>query len=460
MPRSPKLLWIAALNQSPSLSGYSIETVTEVQDALERLDNCVQAVVAEWPLPGWTHEDALEILQRTNPKIPVVLCDPEMSPAKAVRLARMGAHQCFGTDTDPEEFREMLDSAIAESFALEYTHDPQEEEPWARLLIGESAAMQEVKHVIRLVGAKRCTVLVTGETGTGKEMAARALHMASGRAALPMVAVNCSALPETLLEAELFGYVKGAFTGAVGQRTGRFEEAHNSTIFLDEIGDMPLEVQAKLLRVLQERELQRLGSSETIRVDVRVIAASNSDLLEKVRQRQFREDLYYRLNVVPVRMPAVRERVSDIPLLARHFIDKICRAEGIPARTISPELMTQLRSHHWPGNVRELENSIERAIVMSGDRVNLYPSDFPFITPPHPKVIAINDAPGFDLPPEGLHLESAMDDFARRMLAEALKRSRGNKTLAADMLGMKRTTFISKLRSLEEKRVPLDAYSA
>src|SRR5579862_3650892 len=195
------------------------------------------------------------------------------------------------------------------------------EEKWRRLLIGSSPAMERTIEVIRLVGMRRATVLITGETGTGKEMVARALHMAGPRASSPMVAVNCNALPENLMEAELFGHVKGAFTGAIQQRVGRFEQAHRGTLFLDEVGDLPLDVQTKLLRVLQEREFQRVGSSETIRVDVRVIAATNDDLIEQIRAGRFREDLYYRLNVVPMTIPPLRERLDDIPRLVEHFIE-------------------------------------------------------------------------------------------------------------------------------------------
>jgi len=209
-------------------------------------------------------------------------------------------------------------------------------EDWGRLLVGDSRAMRQVGNLIRLVGARRATVLITGETGTGKELAARALHLAGPRRQGPWVAVNCSALPENLLEAELFGHVRGAFTGAVQSRLGRFEQAQGGTLFLDEIGELPLELQAKLLRVLQEREFQRLGSSETIRSDARVIAASNSDLVRRIEQGRFREDLFYRLNVVPIRMPALRQRPGDVPALARHFVEKICHQEEIPLKTIEP----------------------------------------------------------------------------------------------------------------------------
>jgi len=238
--------------------------------------------------------------------------------------------------------------------------------------------MRRTADVIRLVAPRRSTVLITGETGTGKEVVARAIHTASPRAHSPMITVNIASLAENLVETELFGHVKGAFTGALNQRIGHFEQANRSTLFLDEIGDLPLDVQTKLLRFLQEREVQRVGSSETIRLDVRLIAATNVNLMERVAQGSFREDLYYRLNVVPVTTPPLRDRLEDVPLLACHFIRKICRQEQIPVRRLAPETLTRLRSCSWPGNVRELENAVERAVAMSGERELLLPSDFAF----------------------------------------------------------------------------------
>jgi transcriptional regulator with GAF, ATPase, and Fis domain len=315
--------------------------------------------------------------------------------------------------------------------------------------------MEAVAETIRLVGKRRCTVLISGETGTGKEMAARALHAASQRGNQPMVAVNCSALPENLLEAELFGHTKGAFTGAVSARVGRFEQAHKGTIFLDEIGDMPIELQAKLLRVLQEREIQRLGSSDTIKVDVRVVAATNVDLQERIRQGRFREDLYYRLNVVPLQMPPLRKRASDIPALANHFIRKNCAAENIPLKHVGPETMSRLCALPWPGNVRQLENLIEMAVAVSGDNNLLTSRDFGltiaqvrrFDVPAH------SDFPGVS--GEMLDFETAVSRFELAMLDNALRKSGGNKTAAAERLGMKRTTLIMKMRSLESNGLVL-----
>jgi transcriptional regulator with GAF, ATPase, and Fis domain len=291
-------------------------------------------------------------------------------------------------------------------------------------------------------------VLITGDTGTGKEIVARSIHAASNRSHLPMVSVNCSALPEALLEAELFGHVKGAFTGAMNQRVGRFEQANHSTIFLDEIGDMPVSLQAKLLRVLQEREFQRLGSSDTVRVDVRVITATHADLAQMIQQGKFREDLFYRLNVVPIPVAPLRERPSDVPLLARHFIDRICRDEGISAKLISGETLDRLAAHDWPGNVRQLENAVEKAIVLSGERPTLFPGDFPLPAPQYPLALPSGAHPFVALPDQGLDFERTVGNIELNILEQALKKTRGNKKLAAEMLGLKRTTLAAKLKSL------------
>jgi transcriptional regulator with GAF, ATPase, and Fis domain len=308
--------------------------------------------------------------------------------------------------------------------------------------------MRDLARIIELVASRRCTVLITGETGTGKEMAARAIHMAGDRSRFPMVALNCSAIPEHLLEAELFGHTRGAFTGAVAQRTGRFEEANNGTLFLDEIGDMPLDLQTKLLRVLQERELQRLGSSETVKLNVRVIAASNLDLLERIKEGKFREDLYYRLNVVPIQMPPLRQRRTDIPLLARHFVHKVCRLEGIPAKELWNETIEHLSWYSWPGNVRQLENMVEKAVVMSGDRLILYPSDFVLPVGGARPDVGHSILP-FAVPDTGINFAQLVNSFERSILDQVLQKTNGNRTLAADLLRLKRTTLVSKLRVME-----------
>jgi transcriptional regulator with GAF, ATPase, and Fis domain len=313
--------------------------------------------------------------------------------------------------------------------------------------------MKQIAQVIRLVAARRCTVLISGETGTGKEMAARAIHLASNRSNRPMVSLNCGAIPENLIEAELFGHVKGAFTGAINARIGRFEQAQGGTLFLDEIADLPFELQAKLLRVLQEREIQRLGSSETIKVDVRVIAATNADLAKLVRDGRFREDLYYRLNVVPLSLPALRERLTDIGLLVGHFVQKICQAEGLSVKDVDAESIDRLCEYRWPGNVRQLENVVEHAVVMSGDRQRLHPSDF--VLPRQTGAAGLTAVmqpiavPAGNLPDEGLDYTEALRQFELAILQQALSRAQGNKTAAADMLRLPRTTLIHKLRVLQ-----------
>ena len=408
---------------------------------------------AEFPLDGWGPAELLENIQEIDPRIPVLIYDPEGTVADAVRLVKLGAYHFMSGPLDANDLIGRLEMA-AEKHRLRQSaaagRGP-DGEPWKHFFIGESRPIREVEHVIRLAGPKRSTVLISGETGTGKEVVARAVHHASPRAHLPLVAVNCSALPENLLEAELFGHVRGAFTGATHHRIGRFEQAHNGTLFLDEIGDMPLDLQAKLLRVLQEREFQRIGSSETIRVDVRIVAASNSDLREKVARGAFREDLFYRLNVVPIEMPALRQHASDIPLLVHHFLEKICRLEAIPVKRVCRETLDRLCVHSWPGNVRQLENAVEMAVVLSGSRTNSTPLDFPLVPAAGARKGPTTASSPTLMPEGGLDFELAVSNFQRAMIEQAIIRSGGNKTLAADLLRMKRTTLLAKLRNLETR---------
>ncbi len=443
-----RLVRIGVAPHGADNNGLEIEHLTGVPEALDYISaSRADAVLGVLPLAEWTAAELLLEIQRVDPLAPVLLADSAAQLEDAVRLARLGAWHVSSGEPDGPQLRELVEAAAEERRARERTAGGEGGEPWRRLLVGRSRAMDEICRVIRLVGPRRATVLITGETGTGKEMAARAIHMASPRAALPMVSVSCSALPEHLLEAELFGHVRGAFTGAIASRVGRFEQANGSTLFLDEIGDMPLELQAKLLRVLQEREFQRLGSSETLRADVRVVAATNVDLAERVRQGRFREDLFYRLNVVPLPMPALRERACDIPLLARHFVEKICRHEGIAVRQIGREVLESLERQSWPGNVRQLENAVEMAVTMSGGRETLYWSDFPAPAATVRKPVA--RALSIAVPDEGLDFERTVNSIERSLLEQALRKSGGNKKAAADMLRLKRTTLAAKLRSFE-----------
>jgi DNA-binding NtrC family response regulator len=414
-------------------------------DALALLpgDDCA-AVVLDCPLPGWIAADLLEEIQRSIAGLPVLMRDPDATPASAVHLARLGVQHFLPNTEDPFA---AIEAVIKDHRTVDLARlaSSVESAPWERFLVGRSPEMRQISQIVKLVGGRRATVLITGETGTGKELAARALHLAGNRGG-QLVAVNCGALPETLLESELFGHVRGAFTGAWQSRPGRFEQADRGTIFLDEIGELPVELQSKLLRVLQEREVQRLGGSETIKLDVRVVAATNCDLQEKVERGEFREDLYYRLNVVPLHMPALRSRRGDVPLLARHFVEKICRAEGLPLKQLTAEAERRLSEHPWPGNVRQLENAIETAVALSGGRTMLTPADFPVLATPRPRMVSA--APVVSVPDSGLDYERTLAGIEKSIIEQALRKTNGNKKAAADMLQLKRTTLSAKVRSL------------
>lgn len=454
----PTLLWIGS-SAPPSSSCWYATGISIGSEALHRIAFSTarfrpRVIVVELPVAESSVEDLIENLRRAASGVPVLVSGADVTVAEAVRLMRLGAHEVV--------LHSDVEAAIHNALEWQTTRVAAAEaqvEPWRRLLVGSSAALEKMLEVIRLVGGRRSTVLITGETGSGKEMVARALHLASPRASMPMVAVNCNALPDNLLEAELFGHVKGAFTGAVQQRVGRFEQAHKGTLFLDEVGDLPLDIQTKLLRVLQEREFQRIGSSETLRVDVRILAATNVNLVEKIRKGGFREDLYYRLNVVPVWMPPLRDRKDDVPVLATHFVEKICGLEGIAPRRLAPETLERLMSYSWPGNVRELENAVEMAIALSGDRELLHPSDFPLADSPSSD-LALAASPSkmparasaersMEVPPGEFDFEETVGRIERQILGEALRRTNGNKTAAAEMLGLKRTTLAAKLKTFE-----------
>lgn len=413
-----------------------------VQDALRRLQSeRFDCVCITWEEGAEQDFEVLSHIRRADPRVPVVFYRPGMPMEHSIALREAGAYFCAVEPLSPERVVELLQAARRSRAASDAAGAD-----WKQILIGESRSMRRVRDTIELIGDRRCTVLITGESGTGKELAARSLHLASDRRRREMVSVNCAALPETLLEAELFGHTRGAFTGAQNARVGRFELAHQSTIFLDEIGEMPLETQAKLLRVLQERELHRVGSSETIRIDVRVIAASNRDLLQGVRDRTFREDLLYRLRVVELRMPPLRERIEDVPTLVDHFVTKVCVRERMAPKSIDRSALDRLQSHKWPGNVRELENTVEAAVVLSGERRWLSAQDFQLMES-EPAQPAQPGAPPIELPSTGVDLPGVVAQVELALLEQALRQACGNKAKAADMLRIPRTTLISKFKA-------------
>jgi two-component system response regulator AtoC len=311
-------------------------------------------------------------------------------------------------------------------------------------IIGRSARMRELFQLVETIAATSSTILIHGETGTGKELVARAIHHASPRRAQRFVALNCSAIPDTLLEAELFGHVRGAFTGAIASRQGRLEQADRGTLFLDEVATMPMTLQMKLLRVLQEREFERIGDGKAIKVDVRIIAATNANLAKLVKSGAFREDLYYRLNVIQVELPPLRDRKEDIPPLVQHFITKYATGGSKPL--LSQEAMRRLMAFHWPGNVRQLENTIERGVALLGGRTTIEASDLP----PELHGAPVTFLPSVDFPETGIDLSSTVEQIERDLIARALSRTGGNKSAAASLLNIKRTTLVEKL-----KRLPL-----
>lgn len=320
-------------------------------------------------------------------------------------------------------------------------------------LVGESPAFQEIFRTIDKVSQTDSTVLITGESGTGKELIARAIHETSPRAGKPLVIVNCGAIPGELLEAELFGHMKGAFTGAIQNRQGRFEAAHGGTLFLDEVGELPLHLQVKLLRVLQTKQFEPVGSSKTMEVDVRIIAATNRDLEDAIRKKEFREDLYYRLNVIPVRIPSLRERKTDIPLLANHFVEQFNRLAGHTVEAPSGQILDALMAYDWPGNIRELENLMERLVILKGqgsvDLADLPHRIFQKYAEDRPQgtgALSGWEFPRMVLPNKGCDLKSIVEAFENHLVDQALARTGGNKNRASELLMMNRTTLVEKLR--------------
>lgn len=365
----PDILLVMSANLKRE--GYDVDTATDGLDALRKVESRdYDAIILDHQMPKLSGIEFLDRLKNgdgLHEKIPVIVVTAYGTIEMAVKAMKDGAYSFLTKPIDYGELSIQVKNAVERrrlSREIEnLRHEVEEKYRFGRI-IGANPRMQEIFHVVRTVAETDATVLIQGESGTGKELIARAIHYNSRRKEKPFVVVSCSALPETLLESELFGHEKGAFTGAIRNRMGRFELANGGTIFLDEIGEMSPSVQLKLLRVLQEREIERLGGNETIKVDVRVIAATHKDLYRAIQERQFREDLFYRLNVVPIKLPPLRERMDDVPILAGHFIKKYCEKNGREIMTLSPQALATLMRYSFPGNVRELENIIERAVIM------------------------------------------------------------------------------------------------
>ena len=440
--------------------GYQVEQADSGEAAVARLaDFAFDIIITDLRLPGLDGSTVLEAAVKRYPDIIAIVVTGFGTVKDAVEAIKRGACDFVSKPFQIDELLHVLESALEQrrlKMENAYLRAQLEERYSFAGIIGKSTAMARLFQLLETVAPTTSTILITGETGTGKEVVARAIHHASPRRPQRFVALNCSAIPESLLEAELFGHVRGAFTGAVGSRPGRVEQAHKGTLFLDEVGTMTAALQMKLLRVLQEREFERIGDTHTMKVDVRVIAATNSDLRQMVADGQFREDLFYRLNVIPVILPPLRDRKEDIPLLVQHVLDKIeanrpASEGGVSDRpsplTVSQEAMRRLMAYHWPGNVRQLENIIERALAFCAGRSQIDVGELPAEIQQSQEVALSSPV---TLPEEGLDLDAFIAEVERELIQLSLERTGGNKGQAARLLNLKRTTLVEKLKRIEK----------
>ncbi len=416
--------------------GHEVTTAGSAEDALRHTEG-IDLVITDLKMPGMDGLSLLEKLKTEDPAMPVIVMTAFGNIETAVEAMRRGALDFLQKPFSLNHLSAVVAKAVeVRSLRVENVRLKQELETRHTFgnMIGRGPAMQEVFQLIEKVAPSRATVLLCGESGVGKDMVARAIHFHSPRRAQPFVKINCGALPENLMESELFGFEKGAFTGATIAKPGKFEQADQGTVFLDEIGDVPMAVQVKLLRILQEREFERLGSNRTRQIDVRVVAATNVDLRAALEGGRFREDLFYRLNVMPINIPALRQRREDIPSLAQHFISKF----GDGTQHLSPAALDKLLTHDWPGNVRELENVIERSLLLAGSE-ELSAADIRIDMGPKART---NTETAF--PPAGMTL----DEYEQSILKEALRRAGGNKSQAARLLGITRNALRYRLSQI------------
>jgi two-component system response regulator AtoC len=467
--------------------GYEVVTAANGLEALAGMNRGVHTVITDLKMPGLDGMALLRKLSSDYPDVPVVMITAHGSVENAVEAVKLGAFDYIEKPFDQEQIRQIVDKALkTHAFSRRDAH-PEEPKSRGRFrLVGESPAIRQVYGVIEKVADTPSTVLITGESGTGKELIARALHEYSSRQSGPFIKINCAAIPKTLMESELFGYEKGAFTGAVGAKPGRFELAHNGTLFLDEIGEIPVEMQVKLLRVLQESEFERVGGIKTIKVDVRLVAATNRDLHAEVAAGNFREDLYYRLNVVPIHLPPLRERRDDIPLLVSHFMSRFNERLKKNISGIEPDAVFRLTAYSWPGNIRELENVIERTMLFCEDptiRVANLPGELvgspssqslPVATTPSSPSASgearrLTPPTGVPVLPVGAEAVSSLKEAVRveterverDLIQRALDETGGNVTQAARKLQISRKSLQTKMKELglrdkADKDVPVD----
>jgi DNA-binding NtrC family response regulator len=423
--------------------GYQVSRARTGEEAVERLnDQAHDLLVIDVRMPGMSGLEVTRAVHQKQPSLPIIVMTAFGSIETAIEAIHEGAFDFISKPMNLEEFKKTVSRALARS-ALQERAGKSSEEEHLGTIIGRSPAMLEVYKTVARVAPTRSTVLVLGESGTGKELIAQAIHQHSPRASRPFLAIDCGALTETLLESELFGHVRGAFTGAVADKKGVFEEADGGTCFLDEIGDISPSMQARLLRVLQEHEVRRVGGKEWLKVDVRVVAATNRDLAELVKKGVLRQDLYYRLNVVAIHLPALRERVEDIPLLARYFLNRYRQDSGKSITGIADQAMDLLSAYSWPGNIRQLENSIEQAVALSNQPV-LTPDDLPAELRDPPADQSLRDAPENDQ--QFLFADTpTLDEVKKRYVLHVLSRNHGNVSRTARILNVDRRSLYRML---------------
>lgn len=424
--------------------GYAVEQAENAERALQFLESKpFDLVISDIKMPGLDGISLLAIIKAKSPDTAVLMVTAFSTAEQAVEVMKRGAYDYIAKPFKVEELKVLVGNAL-EQRNLKLENERLRQEIQQRYsfggLIGKSKKMMDIFTLIEKVAASTATVLITGESGTGKELAAKAIHYNGPRTNKPFVAVNCGAIPSMLMESELFGHVRGSFTGAIADKPGLFEQANGGTIFLDEIGEVQLELQAKLLRILQERELRRVGETSARKIDIRVIAATNRNLQEQVKDGTFREDLFYRLNVVELRMPSLRERPEDIPLLLEHFYKKFSGFSECPDR-ITQVAIKALMNYPFPGNVRELENMVERCIVLGKDEIggDCLPSQVVNLQ------ANIHDLSEFEIPVAGMNLEAYLDGIEKRFLLHALEKSSGVKKRAAELLGLTFRSFRYRL---------------
>jgi DNA-binding NtrC family response regulator len=436
-------------------------TVLEARDEAEAVEQLRQArpvvVLTDLKLPSGDGFGVLRAAKDIDPELPVVVMTAYGSIQDAVTAMREGAMDFLAKPVDPDHLLLMVERAIRQRrLVTENILLKQElaERRGAPRIIGEDAQLTRVTQQLQRASATDTTVLLEGESGTGKELFARALHALSPRADGPFVAINCAAIPDTLLETELFGHEKGAFTGAVGRKPGRFELAHRGTLFLDEIGELPLALQAKILRALEEKQFERVGGTQSIHVDTRIVAATNRNLKQRVAERQFRQDLYFRLCVFPIEIPPLRERGGDVLTLARHFVERFCGDLKKPLLSLSSSAIGELQAYGWPGNVRELQNCIERAVILC-DGETIQPHHLNLTSPGAPvtpsagqDAVATPGFEAFDLSgtmPEALRRVAA--DVERRKILQAMQATKGDRTRVVEMLQISHKALLQRLRT-------------